>query len=220
MGNDPAGDRFVIRSVKGGAEYIVEIPHGADDYDISIPLTALPNDDGKAKVHNPQLTDRELLSTMPTADREQERDRSLLENAMGVGTQDGPDQGPSYSLGLAKVNQHYKVRNYEYALIEVNQLLSYYPNAARLYKMKGTILLKTGDLSLAEKAWLRASELDPKDRTITKGLERLRSRLEMQQKLSPSRPQSKAKRMKKPIATRDQKSLRSRASDADFRNDR
>ena len=220
LGKDPSADRFVIRSVKGSAEYTVEIPHGAEDYDISIPMTALPNDEGKNKIQNPQLTDRELLSTMPSPSRDQERDRSLLENAMGVGAQDGVEQGPSYSLGLAKVIQHYKAREYEYALIEVNQLLSFYPNAARLYKMKGTILLKTGDLALTEKAWLRAVELDPNDKAIRKAIERLRSRLELQQKQSPSKQQSWLRRQKKPIAIRDQRLLRSRASDAVIRSDR
>lgn len=200
IGKDTSGERFVIRSVRGGAEYIVEIPHGADDYDISIPMTALPVDEGKIKVQNPQLTDRELLSTMPGPSKDQERDRSVLEEAMGVGAAEGPEQGPSYSLGLAKIMQLYKNRDYEYALIEVNQLLTYYPNAARLYKMKGTILLKTGDLQLAEKAWLRAAELDPTDRALQKGIERLRSRMQLQQKMSPGKPQSKSKKAKKPLA--------------------
>ncbi len=200
IGRDASGERFVIRSVKGGAEYIVEIPHGAEDYDISIPMTSMPVDEGKIKVQNPQLTDRELLSTMPGPNQDQERDRSLLEDAMGVGTPDGPEQGPRYSLGLAKIMELYKKRDYEYALIEVNQLLSYYPNAARLYKMKGTILLKTGDLQLAEKAWIRASELDPNDRAIQKGIERLRKRQELQQKSAPGKPQSKAKKRKKSLA--------------------
>jgi hypothetical protein len=199
IGKDAADERFIIRSVRGGAEYIVEIPHGADDYDISIPMTALPVDEGKVKVQNPQLTDRELLSTMPGPSQDQERDRSMLEEAMGVGAPDGPEQGPSYSLGLAKIMQLYKQRDYEYALIEVNQLLSYYPNAARLYKMKGTILLKTGDLQLAEKAWLRAAELDPADRAIQKGIERIRKRQEIQQKTAPGK-QSKSKRTRKPLA--------------------
>jgi tetratricopeptide (TPR) repeat protein len=202
IGRDASGERFVIRSVKGGAEYIVEIPHGAEDYDISIPMTALPTDDGKIKVQNPQLTDRELLSTMPGPSQDQERDRSVLEDAMGVATPEGPEQGPSYSLGLAKIMELYKKRDYEYALIEVNQLLAYYPNAARLYKMKGTILLKTGDVQLAEKAWLRAAELDPSDRAIQKGIERIRKRLELQQKAAPGKAQSKIKKSKAPLARR------------------
>jgi tetratricopeptide (TPR) repeat protein len=165
-------------------------------------MTALPTDDGKIKVQNPQLTDRELLSTMPGPSQDQERDRSVLEDAMGVATPEGPEQGPSYSLGLAKIMELYKKRDYEYALIEVNQLLAYYPNAARLYKMKGTILLKTGDVQLAEKAWLRAAELDPSDRAIQKGIERIRKRLELQQKAAPGKAQSKIKKSKAPLARR------------------
>ena len=182
IGKDPSSDRFIIRSIRGGAEYVVEIPHAAEDYDISIPMTSLPPDDSKNKTQNPQATDRELLASMPRPTDEQQKDRSLLDDALGVGAQEDREQGPSYTMGLAKVGQYYKSREYEYALIEVNQLLAFYPNAARLYKMKGTILLKTNELGLAEKAWRRAAELDPKDRSIQKGLERLRSKLDQQQK--------------------------------------
>ncbi len=196
IGKDPAQDRFVIRSVKGESEYIVEIPDGGDDYDIAVPMQGLPGGGGggasKKDPKNPQLTDRELLSAMPRPDQEQERDRAMLEDALGVGAGEAREQGPSYSLGLAKVVEYFKSRQYEYALIEVNQLISFYPNAARLYKMKGTILLKTRELELAEKAWARASELDPKDRGIVRGIERIRRRLDLQRR-DPLDVPSKAK---------------------------
>lgn len=190
IGKDPARDRFVIRSVRGDSEYIVEIPDGGDDYDIAVPMQGLGGGAGgaasKKDPKNPQITDRELLSAMPKPDYEQERERAMLEDALGLGSSESQEQGPSYSLGLAKVVEYFKSRQYEYALIEVNQLLAYYPNAARLYKMKGTILLKTGELSLAEKAWVRAAELDPKDRGIVRGIERIRRRLDVQRRETPS----------------------------------
>ncbi|MCX6129333.1 MAG: hypothetical protein NTX25_09765 [Proteobacteria bacterium] len=219
IGKDPPGDRFVIRSIRGGAEYVVEIPHAAEDYDISIPMSALPAEAAKPKVQNPQITDRELLSSMPRPTQDQERDRALLDESIGVDPQEGSEQGPSYSLGLARVVEYYKAREFEYALIEINQLLSFYPNAARLYKMKGTILLKTNDLVLAEKAWRRASELDPKDHGIQKGLERLRNRLELQQKTSPKAGANRQK-IGPPLATRAQKPPRSSVWDGGPRSDR
>lgn len=187
IGKDPASDRFIIRSVKGQSEYIVEIPDGGDDYDIMVPMQGMSGGGGEVRQDpkNPQLTDRELLSAMPRPDADQERDRAMLEDSLGVGADEASEQGPSYSLGLAKVNEFYKTRQFEFALIEINQLLSYYPNAARLYKMKGTILLKTGELDLAEKAWMRALELDPKDKGIERGLERLRKRKEVRTTPNP-----------------------------------
>lgn len=219
IGKDPSGDRFVIRSIRGGAEYVVEIPHAAEDYDISIPMSGLPAEDTQKKVQNPQLTDRELLSSMPRPTQDQERDRALLDDAIGVDTQEGGEQGPSYSMGLAKVVQYYKSREYEYALIEINQLLAFYPNAARLHKMKGTIYLKTNELTLAEKAWRRAIELDPQDQGIKKGLERLRSRLQLQQK---NNSQSGATRRlpSSPLAIKAQKPLRNSAWDEAPHSDR
>jgi tetratricopeptide (TPR) repeat protein len=219
IGKDPSGDRFVIRSIRGGSEYVVEIPHAAEDYDISIPMSGLPGADPKAKVQDPQLTDRELLSSMPRPTQDQERDRALLDDASGVGAKEESEQGPSYSMGLAKVVQYYKAREYEYALIEVNQLLAFYPNAARLYKMKGTILLKTNELALAEKAWRRASELDPQDRGIQKGLERLHNRLEQQQKSSP-KSGAALRNTKPPLALKVRRPLRSSAWDEEPHSDR
>ncbi len=195
IGRDPAkNDHFVIRSVRGQSEYIVEIPDGGDDYDIMVPMQGLPGGGGEAKKDpkNPQITDRELISAMPKPDASQERDRAMLEDALGVGATEGSEEGPSYSLGLAKVMEYYKTKQFEYALIEINQLLSFYPNAARLYKMKGTILLKTGELDLAERAWTRAVELDPKDKAISRGLERMRKRKEV--KADPAKKESRRTR--------------------------
>ena len=68
-------------------------------------------------------------------------------------------------LGLADVVELYKRRQFERALIEVNQLLGYYPNSVRLLKMKGSILIKTG-YNLAERSWNKAYALRPKDKSL------------------------------------------------------
>lgn len=180
LGKDGQDERFIIRTVSGRTEYIVEIPQAADEYNVTVPLAIkdqLGESDPELQAQNPQLTDRELLTKMPRPDGQLEQDRALLDRAFGVGDQEGPGQAPSYALGLAKIKRLYRQQRYELALIEINNLLSYYPQSDRLYKMKGSVYIKTGNLELAAKSWQRAKELAPDDRLIRKGLQRLQRRL-------------------------------------------
>lgn len=175
---------FVIRTIAGGTEYIVEIPGAARDFDVEIPLAVMKGTNGKERVNNAQLTDRELVNSMPGLSKATEKERALMDKAFGVGEKGGPKQAPSYMLGLQKIGRLYKQHKYEFALIEINNLMSYYPTSAKLYKMKGTILVKLRNLRLAERAWVRAAELAPNDPVVRKGLIRLRRRMEHEQKLA------------------------------------
>lgn len=182
---------FVLKTTVGGTEYVVEIPHEARDYDIQVPLANINKDDatnGKRpkNVGSPQVTDRELEGAMPKIEDSRSQDAYLVDSAFGVSRTDGPSQSPSYSLGIAKVNEFYKRRDYEYALIEINNMLTYYPNSPLLYKMKGTTLLKMRNLPLAELAWVRAVDLDPADASLRKALKRLQQKLAQSDRPSAS----------------------------------
>ena len=187
IGKNGPADKFVVKSVVGEREYIVEIPDAAKEYDVQIPLAAFddPNSTGAklaggAKgVHNPQLTDREIVAEMPQLDKKHPSDTALLDKAFGVGPKDGPKQAPSYTLGLAKINEYYKQKQFELALIEINNLLSFYPTAVQLLKMKGTVHVKMQDLVLAERSWSKALELSPGDALLKRGLDRLRNRMKI-----------------------------------------
>ncbi|NRA67343.1 MAG: hypothetical protein HRU19_22860 [Pseudobacteriovorax sp.] len=195
IGQDAPDQKFVIKTISGDTEYVVEIPNAAAEYEVMVPLALANNgqtvDRKLSKVRNPQLTDRELIAQFPSLDAATEEERMLLDKAFGVSEEGGPRQAPSYSVGLAKLNQLYRKREYELALIEVNNLLAFYPTSARLYKMKGTILRKTDDLRLAEKAWIRASELAPSDPVIKRGLLSLRRRIEERRMSSPVKSQNR-----------------------------
>ncbi len=190
-GNGPA-EKFVIKSVVGDREYIVEIPDAAKDYDVQIPLASFedPNSIGAKLsgtpkgVNNPQLTDREIVAEMPRLDKKHPSDTALLDRAFGTGPRDGPKQAPSYTLGLAKINSLYKDKQFELALIEINNLLTFFPTSVQLLKMKGTVHVKMQDLILAERSWSKALELTPSDALLKRGLERLRSRIAVTQKAS------------------------------------
>ncbi len=178
MGNE---DRFVIRTISGPTEYVVEIPGAAQDYDVEVPVADATGNgykSGDPKVKNPQITDRELVSAMPNVSHATQEERALMDKAYGVGEKGGPSQAPSFSLAINKINKLYLDAKYELALVEINNLLAFYPTSVRLYKMKGSVLIKTRNYALAERAWLRAADLDPGDIVIRKGIDRLRRRIE------------------------------------------
>jgi len=197
LGHDRRGDSFVIKSATNTAEYTIEIPGSASEYDITIPLAALEPGGNELRgaggsrptpVGNPATTDREIVSQMPRIDGRHPGDTALLDSAFGVGEKGGPQQSPSYTLGISRINNHYRDRKYEFALIEINNMLAFYPTAPQLHKMKGTVLIRMQNFALAEKSWLRAIDLTPGDVTLRRGLERLQRRLrpEGSSQLAPS----------------------------------
>lgn len=187
LGYNGPEEKFVIKSAVGGTEYVVEIPQGAKDYDIEIPIADIKNQVNDPMglkptgISQPMITDRELVANFPKIARSSE-DAALVDNAFGVGDGDGPTQSPSYTLSIAKIGKLYKKRQFEYCLIEINNLISFYPNSPRLYKMKGTILLKLRSYQLAKEAWLRAQELDPSDRKLSKSIQKIEEKLDLLKK--------------------------------------
>lgn len=182
LGKDGREDKLVIKSTVGQTEYELQIPGAARDYDIEVPLADMRKvgatdgsiagePDANAK---PQTIDNEFVKDMPKL--EDPDDRALVEGAYGLGHADGPRQSPSYTLRLNKINKLYLARQYELALIDINELLTYYPTSIKLYKMKGTILVKTRNFKMAELAWSRGVELNPDDAALRRGLESLRKR--------------------------------------------
>jgi hypothetical protein len=209
IGKDGPGESFVIKSAVGDKEYSIEIPGAANDYDVQVPIADIGVTDpdvlsGKKSkdTPNPVSTDREMLANMPRIDREHATDTALVDSAFGVGSADGPKQAPSYTLGLAKIKELFKRRQYELALVEVNSLLTFYANSPQLNKMKGTLLLRMHNQPLAEKAWIRALELDPDDRQLRAALDRLQRRMvNSGRAFGPTRPQGPPKGIPAPIGS-------------------
>jgi len=186
LGQTRAKQPFVIRSTVGASEYTVEIPDSAADYDIQIPLADItPKGSGDLsslslgsdKSVNPGTTDKELVAALPDLAKNKPGQTAMMDAAFGVGSPEGPVQSPSYTLGIARVNQHFKNRNFELALVELNNILAYYPNSPKLLKMKGTLLLKTGNHELAMRSWQRALDLAPQDLALQNSIYRLNERL-------------------------------------------
>jgi tetratricopeptide (TPR) repeat protein len=181
---------FVIRSAVGSSEYTVEIPDNASRYDIQIPLAELRpkgssdssnfgSSDGKPI--NAGTTDKELVAALPALSKNKPNETAMMDAAFGMGSPEGPVQSPSYSLGIARVNQYFRERNFELSLVELNNLLAFYPNSPKLLKMKGTLLVKTGNRDLAMKSWQRASDLAPQDVALQRSIARLNERIVAEQ---------------------------------------
>lgn len=186
LGNNGQKSPFVIRSAVGASEYSVEIPENSGKYDIAIPLaeisgkpsTSSGNTSARdAKGMNPATTDKELVAALPDLAKNKPDETAMLDSAFGVGSPEGPVQSPSYTIGIAKVNQLYRERSFELALIELNNLLAFYPNSPKLLKMKGTLLVKTGNRDLAMRSWQRAYDLTPGDMALKRSIDRLNERI-------------------------------------------
>ncbi len=182
LGDSEKKEPFLIRSNTGAAEYEVQLPGGGRNYDVEIPVALEAS--GKTNVEkklskesSPVSSDKELLSELPDLEIRQGATAAMLDRSMGVGKTD-KSQGPSYTLGLAKVRSFYRSKDYEFALIEINNLLAFYPGSPLLYKMKGSILMKLGHKNLADKSWTRALELTPNDKTLQVALARLKKSLD------------------------------------------
>lgn len=186
LGKNGKKEKFVIRSAVGAAEYAVEIPDAGDGYDIQVPLAGLnppASNDALAigakngRAPSPVSTDKELVNALPSLAKNNPNELATMDTALGVGSPEGPIQSPSYSMGIAKVNQYYRERNFEVALMELNNLLSFYPNSPKLLKMKGTLLIKTGNHELAMRSWQRALDLSPGDTNLGQAVKHLRERI-------------------------------------------
>ncbi|MFK7871895.1 MAG: tetratricopeptide repeat protein [Oligoflexales bacterium] len=190
LGRTRGKDPFIIRSSVGATEYVVEIPDGAEDFDVVVPLANLSSAaqggvDRPMGVSNPAVTDRELVKALPKAQNVDPTNTSFVDRAFGVTTGKGPKQSPSYVLGLAKTRKMFQKGLYENALVELDKLLAFYPTSSQLHKRKGTVLLKLGHLLLAEKSWIHAFELDPKDNALKTAIDRLKSRIRISRARAP-----------------------------------
>ena len=171
LGVNDQPKKFIIRSIKGGAQYVVEIPDAGEDYDIEIPIAAIHKGSNEEEFRSSAVsTDREILASMPSITKESPVQSSFMDKAFGVANSEEYKGAPSYTLGIAKITKLFKSQKHEYALIEVNNLIAYYPQSPKLFKMKGSIYLKMRNYQLAKQAWNQALELKPNDRALRKGV--------------------------------------------------
>ena len=184
LGTNAPPKKFVMKSIQGNTEYVIEIPDAGEDYNIEIPMLAL--DGGNRPFRKEDFdaavrTDKEMTASLPQVSDGNPETAQLVDKAFGVGKSGGPEQAPSYVLTLSRITSLYKERQYEFCLIEINNLLEFYPNSAKLYKMKGSVYLKMQNFGLAEKAWQQALNITPNDRSLRQGMVNLQKKISLNQ---------------------------------------
>lgn len=204
IGGGKKDEKLIIRTAVGNTEYQLEVPSAIDDMDVEIPILPLNGSSGNSGstasngglrpngLGNPSSADRELVGSLPHIDDKYPSETGVLDKAFGTGPTGGYRQSPSYVMGIAKINEHYRRREYEYAMVELNNLLAFYPNSPKLHKMKGTVLVRTGNLELAERAWERAQQLEPDDAGLNQGLRQLQQRIVNSKKTYANSPTASA----------------------------
>jgi tetratricopeptide (TPR) repeat protein len=183
LGKNGPVEPIVIKSNVGDAEYAVSIPVNISEFEIELPIEELIKAAGEKNrdlkdIPPPMHADRQIVESFPQIEEKHPIKSRLVDRAFGVVENEKPKQPRSYLLGLSKINDLYKRRKFEYALIEIDNLLVEYPNSVKLYKMKGTVLIKLGNIRLAEKAWLKATDMAPDDTQIKRSLKKLRAQIE------------------------------------------
>ena len=182
LGVNGPEEKFVIKTIVGKKQYVIEIPKAGRDYDIEIPIAELDKATGETPgqvegLSSPHLTDAELTTNLPQIEKSRPQKTTLLNKAFGTTRVAQDKEDPSYILGIAKINEYFLDNKFSYCLVEINYLLSHFPNSILLYKKKGTVLLKIGKHKMAVNAWQKALELSPSDKKLKMALESLREKI-------------------------------------------
>jgi hypothetical protein len=136
---EPDATRAVLRMAERGRTWELELPDQAGPYEVRVPLAAAAD--------APTLADAELVPAPKDSDKSK------------------PPEGPrrSYLSAVARVRELHNARRDELALIELANVEADFPDDARLWAMKGTLLLKLGKKQLAKAAWQKSLALAPDD---------------------------------------------------------
>jgi tetratricopeptide (TPR) repeat protein len=154
--------------------FVIKMSDGKNVYEAQIPIDPST---GSLVATIPLKTD-DLLLQPPDAPQT-EADREIIESKKANGErtpETAPGEPPktkSYLSTLARVNQLYKKRQYELALIDITKLDREYPDDERILEMKGTLYWKLHRAKQAKEAWERVLALDPNNALVAQALEQL-----------------------------------------------
>lgn len=164
----PSGADTSKKDKQAADSLLNQIPGSSrDDSEVSIPIDAVPGIEKRSTLeqrrreYHAQKTDKEIVGSAHAVDDRHTKKLSDIDKNLGVQPEEAPGQAPSYTLGVQFVKELFKDKKYEDALIEVNDLLHYYPKSAQLLMMKGTLHQRMGQIDLALTAYVRASEYEP-----------------------------------------------------------
>lgn len=156
---------YVIKMSDGQRTWQIEIPasEASGAFAAMVPLN-LGEAAMKPKASAPTEADREIKPAAEKPPASAKGEPSTPELSTPV---------PSYLGTLARVNNLFRRRQYELALIELVALDRAYPDDERILEMKGTLYWKLRRRDLAREAWERVLTLNPNNAAVAQALENL-----------------------------------------------
>jgi tetratricopeptide (TPR) repeat protein len=153
--------------------YVIKMSDGKRTYQVQIPVnqatgsfsTSIPLDFGEM----------EMEANLPQT----EADREIIDSKKKSGEPTpkeepgAPPKSRSYLTTLHRVNELFKRKQYELALIDLTKLDREYPDDERVLEMKGTLYWKLRRNKLAREAWERVLALNPNNAVVASALEQL-----------------------------------------------
>lgn len=147
---------YTVRLAESGRVWEVDLPEASGGYQVRVPLAGGLNE-------MPTLADQQLGTVPARASGEQ----GATPDARAAAAQ------KSYLGGLARVNELYRARRFELALIELVNLEQAFPEDGRIHAMKGSLLVRLRKLPQAREAYQKALALNPEDIGVAEALREL-----------------------------------------------
>lgn len=153
---------------------VIKVADGKRTFQVEVPAERI-----NGAVHASIPLDLDTLEASSEEMQQTEADREIIDAKEAAGEKTpktAPGETPksrSYLAVLARVNDLYKKRQYEIALIEITSLDREYPDDERILSMKGTLYWKLKRLKQAREAWERVMAINPENTQVAQALEQL-----------------------------------------------
>lgn len=155
---------YTVRLAESGRLWEVDLPESSGGYQVRVPLAG-GNSGGIPEMATE--ADQQLYGSRPAA----ASDGGTVITADGklVDPRAGYSQ-KSYLGSLAKVNELYRAKRFELALVELVRLEQQFPEDGRIYAMKGSLLVRLRKIPQAREAYERALTINPEDIGVAEAL--------------------------------------------------
>jgi tetratricopeptide (TPR) repeat protein len=176
-------DGMTLRSKNGDQSFEVQLPSERGVSDLLVPMSndfAMQQNriqageiDTRYESLRSQQSDREIAATFSPSNPQNDLRRHQIESGLGLkGSEQLPQMEQSFLAKIDVVKQLFRLRRFEAALIEIDQLVRSYPTNAKLYEMRGTVFDRLGYRDLAMKSWKQALEFQPGNASLARLIEK------------------------------------------------
>jgi len=153
---------YTVRLAESGRLWEVDLPQSSGGYQVRVPLA------GGTPGGIPEMAteaDQQIYAPASGADGGTvvTADGKLVDPRTGYAQK-------SYLGSLAKVNELYRAKRFELALVELVNLEQQFPEDARILAMKGSLLVRLRKIPQAREAYERALAINPEDIGLAEAL--------------------------------------------------